>query len=383
MKPARLKPPFLGVYVHVPFCRRKCAYCGFYSVAYREELARGYVDAVVGEAERAASLDAKTLYVGGGTPNVLSADLLARFLYGLSESFSNAVEVSAESNPDLLTPAKAKVLRIVGVTRVSIGIQSLSPSVLAVIGRNGKVQQLPILMETLTSAGFTPEQVSFDVIYGIRGQTDEDVGRTLDAVIKSGAAHVSLYGFTLEPGSRIAHMPSPPVGDEDLFRRHHLLIDRVLTDAGILRYELSNYAKPGHECLHNLNYWKGGEWLGLGPAASGTRRDGDTVLRTHNPPDVRRYVDAVLRGEPAPQTVERLSKEEELEETVFLGLRLAEGLDEAALKRRSGPSANAMTKQAETLIARGCLIRNNGRLLVPVDKILLTDEIAVELLSVV
>jgi oxygen-independent coproporphyrinogen-3 oxidase len=380
MNSPRLKPPFLGVYIHVPFCRRKCAYCGFYSVTFREELARGYLDAVLKEAEQSASPSAKTLYIGGGTPNVLPVELLERLLAGLRAAFPNVSEISVEGNPELMTPAKAKVLKNAGVTRLSLGIQSLSPSVLATIGRNGKVQQLPVLMDVLASAGFAPEQISFDVIYGIRGQREKDVGETLDAIVQSGVAHVSLYGFTLEPNSRLSHQPSVPVGTDETFRSHHTLIDRMLTDAGILRYELSNYARPGFECFHNLNYWKGGEWLGLGPAASGTRREKGSVVRTHNLPDVGKYVAALRNSGVPPQTIEKLSKAEELEEAIFLSLRLAEGMDEAAFKRHLGPAAADMSQRVEVLIERGCLIRSNGRLFVPVDKVLLTDEIAVELL---
>ena len=380
MNSPRLKPPFLGVYVHVPFCRRKCAYCGFYSITFREELARSYLDALLKEAEQSASPDAMTLYIGGGTPNILPVDLLGRLLSGLCTAFPNASEISVEGNPDLMTPAKAKVMKNAGVTRLGLGIQSLAPSVLATIGRNGKVQQLPVLVDMLTSAGFAPEQISFDVIYGIRGQTDKDIEETLDAIVKSGVAHVSLYGFTLEPNSRLSHLLNAPVGTDETFRNHHTLIDRMLTDAGILRYELSNYARPGCECLHNLNYWKGGEWLGLGPAASGTRREKGSVVRTHNLPDVSKYVAALQNSGVPPQTIEKLSKEEELEEAIFLSLRLAEGLDETTFKRHLGHAADDMSERVEVLIERGCLIRSNGRLFVPVDKILLTDEIAVELL---
>jgi oxygen-independent coproporphyrinogen-3 oxidase len=220
--------------------------------------------------------------------------------------------------------------------------------VLATIGRNGKVQQLPVLMDVLASAGFAPEQISFDVIYGIRGQREKDVGETLDAIVQSGVAHVSLYGFTLEPNSRLSHQPSVPVGTDETF--------------------------------HNLNYWKGGEWLGLGPAASGTRREKGSVVRTHNLPDVGKYVAALRNSGVPPQTIEKLSKAEELEEAIFLSLRLAEGMDEAAFKRHLGPAAADMSQRVEVLIERGCLIRSNGRLFVPVDKVLLTDEIAVELL---
>ncbi|MBN1807960.1 MAG: radical SAM family heme chaperone HemW [Planctomycetes bacterium] len=377
-------PPFTGAYIHVPFCRKKCDYCAFYSVPFDDGAAGRWTKAVLREMMWCADPEAATLYVGGGTPTVLPAELLERLLRAAKEAFPQAVEFTVEANPDSFTPGKAAVLKQYGVTRVSLGIQSIERDVLERVGRRGPAPEVDLVLSTAEAAGFDPAELSFDVMFGVGGRPGRDIAGTVEAVISAGVGHVSLYALTVEDGTPLAERNPGAAADDEACAEEYMLIDGMLTAAGFHRYELSNYAKPGMECIHNLNYWKGGEWIGIGPGASGTRRRDGCTIRVQNLPDAAAYTEALVGGREPPRSAERLSEDEEMEEEVFLRLRLAEGLDIGAFEAGYGAGAASLLEAAAGRLAgSGLLNVADGKIIVPLEQVMLSDEITVELLEAV
>ena len=254
------------IYIHVPFCHRKCTYCAFYSVRSSEFGVRNYVEALLREMEERKGEQAhpiKTVYFGGGTPSILPIDLLARIVEGLRRCFglSQVEEVTLEANPEDLTPEYLASLRTLGVNRLSVGIQSLDDKVLRLLNRRHTAQQALEAVENAHRAGF--DNISVDFIYGIKDLKDFKV-------FKDMVSHVSVYALAVEPGTALAvqveqgRVTLP--GEEVVVRQYHAL-HRQLEEAGFRQYEVSNYARPGFESKHNSRYWDRTPYLGLGPGA--------------------------------------------------------------------------------------------------------------------
>jgi len=327
------------LYVHLPFCAAKCPYCDFFSLAGEGEDTAGAIELVLREADERAPRDPRTVFVGGGTPTYHSVDELRELFDGLDRASgfrASAAEVTVECNPESLDPAKAAALRELGATRLSIGFQSLDPATLALFGRVHDVDQSFRAYDAARAAGF--ERVSVDLIYGAPGQTTEGWLAELDRVLALGPDHVSAYSLTFEEGTpfhawrregRIVELDEEPA--LELFEATHAR----LAAAGLPAYEVSNFASSGQECLHNLNYWRNGPYVGIGPsAASKVGRS-----RFARPRSIARWGRAV-RGElPADEawsSSERLDPRAGLGETWWLGLRLLAGVDPAEARRAAG-----------------------------------------------
>ncbi|HEY5011592.1 MAG TPA: radical SAM family heme chaperone HemW, partial [Acidimicrobiia bacterium] len=263
--------PF-GVYVHVPFCAHRCDYCDFATWTDRAHLMGDYVDACVADLRRhdAASTlpPATSVFFGGGTPSLLPAELLVRVLDAIPRV--EGAEVTVECNPDSVDAAKLTAYRAAGVDRLSFGVQSSRPHVLAALGRTHDRDNVARSIATARDAGF--ERVSVDLIYGTPGETIDDWNRTLDDVLALEPDHVSAYALTVEPatplGKLVAAGASPAPDDDDQADKY-AIVDARLVDAGFAWYEISNWARPGQECRHNLLYWTGGDYLAIGCAAHG------------------------------------------------------------------------------------------------------------------
>src|SRR3954453_6107737 len=271
----------LGIYLHVPFCATRCGYCDFNTYT-ATELGGGasqatYVDTALVELDLARkvlvddSRPISTVFIGGGTPTLLPATDLARLLRGVDERFGLATdaEVTTESNPESVDKAALATLRQAGFPRMSFGMQSAREHVLAVLDRQhtpGRVQQV---VRDAKSVGF--EHVNVDLIYGTPGETDDDWRASLDAAIESGADHVSAYSLIVEPGTRLAgqvRRGDLPMPDDDVLAARYVMADETLHDAGFEWYEVSNWARsPSAQCRHNVLYWTGGDWWGVGPGA--------------------------------------------------------------------------------------------------------------------
>jgi oxygen-independent coproporphyrinogen-3 oxidase len=329
-----------GVYVHVPFCASRCGYCDFntYTAA---ELGDGvrrdtYVDTLLGELRLAARvLPARprvdTVFVGGGTPTLLPPDDLARVLDAIDETFGLAAdpEVTTEANPESVTPGSLKELRAAGYNRISLGMQSAAARVLAVLDRQHTAGRAVAAAGEARDAGF--DHVNLDLIYGAPGETGADFATSLAAAIEAGADHVSAYALIVEEGTRLAarmRRGELPYPSDDVAADRYLAADAALAAAGMRWYEVSNWAaSPAAQCRHNLLYWTGGDWWGLGPGAH-SHVGG---VRWWNVKHPARYAALVGEGVSPGAGREILTERERYVENVMLRLRLAAGLPLAEL----------------------------------------------------
>jgi oxygen-independent coproporphyrinogen-3 oxidase len=328
----------LSAYVHIPFCASRCGYCDFntYTAAELQRdgtsiTATTYPDRVIAEVNwlrnDQASDDRKlsTVFFGGGTPTLIDSKELVRILHSLKSSYglNDNVEVTTEANPDSVTLQDLEILRAGGFTRVSFGHQSSAANVLALLERThtpGKTWQA---VSDARSAGF--EHVSVDLIYGSPGETDSDLAETLDQVAAADVDHVSAYSLIVEPGTRLAarvargEVPNP---SDDVAAHRYELIDEKLHTLGMTWYEVSNWAKPGGECRHNVSYWRNQDWLGIGPGAHAHAAG----TRSWNLKHPAAWAARVDEGISASAESEVLEPSDIRHEEIMLGLRLREGL---------------------------------------------------------
>lgn len=349
----------LGLYVHVPFCARKCAYCDFYSLpAASPSRVEEYVDAVCAEiAAKAAGEPAATVFFGGGTPSLLLPTQMGRILAALRTGFSlaPAAEVSMEANPETVTEATLRGWRDAGVNRISLGVQSLDDAILKELGRIHDAARARAAAREARAAGFT--RIGADLMFGLPGQTPEGWRADLREVLGWPIEHLSAYEFTVEAGTPFAAAPHA-LPDEDAVLAMWDIVRDETARAGLAHYEISNYARPGAECRHNLVYWRDGEWLGFGPAAWSARG----ASRSGNPRDVDRWLAGRAAGFPPAET-DVLPPDRRAAESMVLNLRLLEGCDLAAFESRWG--AAALVKLDAVLsphLTAGRLERAGGRL---------------------
>ena len=279
---ARPGGPF-GIYIHVPFCATRCGYCDFNTYTPAElggANPDGWLEAMRAELGLAASRlgsppAVDTVFVGGGTPSLLGGAGLGAVLDAVRAHFTLAAdaEVTTEANPESTSPQLFEQLRAAGFTRVSLGMQSVAPHVLAVLDRVHSPGRALDAAREARGAGF--DHVNLDLIYGTPGESDDDLRRSVDAAIDAGVDHVSGYALVVEDGTAMARrvrrgeIAAP---DDDVLAQRYELLDAHLSAAGFDWYEVSNWSRPGGECRHNLGYWNGGEWWGAGPGAHGYRR---------------------------------------------------------------------------------------------------------------
>ncbi len=314
-----------GLYVHIPFCAHKCAYCNFASGTFSSLDPDRYVEAVTTElGSQSPSVPYATVFVGGGTPSYLEDETLHKLCEAIRHAAPDAIEWTVENNPNSLTASKIALMREAGVTRLSLGIQSLNPDELKFLERVHSVDEAHRAMD-LAAAAF-PDSWSADLIYGMPNQTDMSWEQTLDGVLTHNPPHVSAYELTYESETPLGQqlkrgeLNVPP--DEILLHRQEM-VESKLNKAGLQRYEISNYARPGAECRHNDFIWQGGDFDAVGNGAHG-RRGHQRWRHTHAPGD---YVKAIEAGDsPIRETDEDTSESERLMTTLLLGLRRREGV---------------------------------------------------------
>ncbi|WP_306548907.1 radical SAM family heme chaperone HemW [Desulfobulbus sp.] len=331
-----------GLYVHVPFCQKKCEYCSFYSFTPKSEDIRRYLEAVRRQMRQMAALPEvqglrfATVFFGGGTPSVLPPEVLASLLADCRALYAFAAgqtEITIEVNPGTIDPAGLRQLRRAGFNRLSIGVQSLDDQELHQLGRIHTGVDALAAIESARQAGFA--HCSFDLMYGLPGQTASSWGRTLDRAMDCAPQHLSMYELTVEEGSPFfLHQQQGrwTLPHEDEVLAMMAMIENRISRSPLARYEISNYAAPGRECRHNLNYWRNGLYLGLGPGA--VSAIGGRRLATLA--DFDRYCRRLTAGESADQEVEQLEAEAAFRETVVMGLRLLAGVSISGLRRRFG-----------------------------------------------
>ncbi len=336
-----------GLYVHIPFCAIKCFYCDFAAFSGQKNQVERYLAALGAEAALLPPRAPETLYVGGGTPSELSRAQIESLFERLRRAFPGArpAESTFEGNPESLDAEKLAVLVRAGVTRLSIGLQTADDELLKSVGRRHTAADFARVFALARAAGIPA--LSVDLMFGLPGQTLDSLRATLDFVLELDPEHVSLYGLQVEDRTLFAKRGVEE--DGPFGREMHELAIKALARAGLEHYEISNYAKPGHRSLHNVNYWRRGEYLGLGCSAASFLGG----VRSANDERLVPYLDAIESGRRPTAETEAPAGREALGEEAFLGLRLIEGFVPSAALRAAFSGSWAVLK------ARG-LAREDG-----------------------
>ena len=326
----------LGVYVHLPFCPYICPYCDFAKWPVRRSAAARYLTALYAEIDGVAPEPARTIFLGGGTPNAYEAGDVASIVERVRNHFGGAglpSEVSIEVNPELVRDGDFATYVRAGVTRVSIGVQSFDPAEIAILGRKHTVEDVRRAVETARAAAVP--SVSLDLIFAVPGQTPQSWRRSLETALALRVDHVSTYGLTIEEGTPYAawalREPRAFMNDGAEADLYQIAID-TLGSAGLEQYEISNFARPGHECVHNANYWANGDYIGLGVGAASYRGG----IRSVHTRELNEYVEATLGGGKIPGESERLEGLRKAGEAIMLALRTSQGVALATFKERYG-----------------------------------------------
>jgi len=354
----------LGIYVHLPFCPYICPYCDFAKWPMRRSRASSYLQALEAEINAAPSEPAATIFYGGGTPNAYAADEIASLTRLLRERFPNphaAHEISIEVNPELVRQTDFEGYVAAGINRVSIGVQSFVEPEIAILGRKHTAQQVERVVALARAAAL--RSLSLDLIFAVPGQTARSWEHSLEAAIDLGVDHISTYGLTIEAGtpyeSWYARDPAAFAGNDLEGELYGMAIDR-LERAGYEQYEISNFARPGHRCAHNENYWRNGEYIGFGVGAA-SYRGGERRVHTR---ELEKYLAAAASGGPIPGEAERLAGIEVVGEAVMIALRTAQGVALGEFKERYGVD---VAERYAPIVARyqsdGLLERRDDRLM--------------------
>ncbi|HJQ44196.1 MAG TPA: radical SAM family heme chaperone HemW [Jatrophihabitantaceae bacterium] len=347
-----------GYYIHVPFCARRCDYCAFATWTDRPHLIDEYLRACRTDIDRRVAQGAPpatSVFFGGGTPSLVPSSALMDVLAAIPHE--RDAEVTVECNPDTVTPELFDTYARGGVNRVSLGVQSMQPHVLQSLGRTHDVANVRAAA-ALASASFPT--FNLDVIYGGAGETLDDWRRTLESVLELAPPHVSAYALTIEAGTPLADDADRHPDDDDQADKY-LLATEVLRDAGLEWYEISNWARPGHECRHNWLYWSQGEYLGVGCAAH-SHRNGRRWWNVRTP---ERYIDAVASNHSVEAGDERLEPDARELEALQLSLRT-----------RAGVPADALPDDPEL---RHLVVVDNGSATLTIEGRLLANEVALRL----
>ena len=326
----------LGLYIHVPFCRSKCQYCDFYSLATKDDkLIDGYLDAICDHIKEAGELApgyrVDTIYFGGGTPSFFGGDGMAAILTTIRRSFdvANDAEISFEANPDSVSDRLLHRLRAEGFNRASLGIQSDDDEMLKKLGRPHTYAQAVTAYQRIRKAGF--RNVSVDLMYGLPGQTLQQWQETLDTVLRLLPEHISCYGLKVEPGTPFYEIrDSLNLPDDDLQAEMYLTAVETLGSRGFRQYEISNFCRKGLISKHNMKYWTGGEYLGFGPSASSDFAGKRFTLKR----DLQAYITAIREGGDIIDDVQEIPVRERAGEYLMLRLRTSLGISASEYERK-------------------------------------------------
>lgn len=345
------RQPYGALYLHLPFCKQRCRYCDFTTNAVSQDdpLIRDYVENLLMEIRRAGKdgrlKDCKTVYIGGGTPSYLGQKYLTEILYmlGVSMNLLPEMEVSMEANPDSLTEPMVRDLWALGVNRLSIGVQSFDDSVLATLGR---VHDSQAALKAIEAALTRFDNVSVDLMCGIPGQTMESLIASVETALDAGVKHVSVYPLTIEAGTEFARMMKKgklePV-DEDLQADMMEAAADLLVACGLHRYEVASYAYPGYECRHNIAYWTGVPYLGLGHSAVSMAQDSERRMRMQDG-----------------SIVDELNLPQMMAEDLMLGMRMSRGVSSEMVERATGLLPD-LPKTLDKLQSQGLVCFSDGR----------------------
>ncbi|MDH5202966.1 MAG: radical SAM family heme chaperone HemW [Nitrospirota bacterium] len=409
-------PEFL--YIHIPFCIKKCLYCDFFSVPYDESLAKTYTDALCSELslKKGFAKTLKTIYIGGGTPSLLPDECFTQLFRCLRDNFhlSSSPEITVEANPGTINQSKITTLLSLGVNRLSIGIQSFEDEELKTLGRIHTEDDALQSIELIKNTGL--DIFSIDLMYGIPGQTIDSWKKSISKAIELSPAHISTYELTLEENTPLYELiqsdeinpPSPTLNsplakegyrgvintetegfsgkikmpDEGLILEMYNYVIDYLTFCGYEHYEVSNFALPGFRCIHNLNYWARGEYIGVGAGAHSFVKG----VRSNNIKDVNNYIDDLNKGIIPETESTKLTSEEIFKEFIFLGLRKTDGISINKLPPFTPPLArgdrggcDSLLNACKELVDDGYLEIENGNLRLTRKGLVISNTIIVKL----
>lgn len=378
-----------SLYIHIPYCRHKCIYCDFFSGG------SSIADWDAFEAKVMEELDSRlgeltfpliSLYLGGGTPSLMPADTLSELFSGLksrlpelnensnfiNDSRNKSPEITLEVNPEDVTPQNIENWKNCGINRISVGLQSFSDDILKFIGRKHSAEQSRRALRLLSEEF---GNVSADLIFGLPGQSMKSFADDLDFIIKSGIRHISCYSLMFEPGTALNELRRQhrlDEADEGLSRDMYTLLSQHLNEAGYRHYEISNFAIPGYESLHNTGYWTGRQYLGLGPSAHSF--DGKNTRRA-NPWKLKEYLNHDFRTNTF-YAEEKLTRQECIEESIMLGLRMDSGINIVDFNERFGSDEyKILLKKAIPMIDKGFLILTPSELKLTGKGVMISDNI--------
>lgn len=348
--------PGFGLYIHIPFCVSKCAYCAFSSLAGGGRLIAPYIEALHQEvdriAHRGAGRSVQSVYFGGGTPSLLAPTVLAGVLEHCRAAFSIAsdAEITLEANPETVTEDRVRAYLDAGVNRVSMGVQSLQDQALIELGRPHTAGRAIAAAHAVRRAGC--RNINLDLLYGLPGQTLDEWRHTLARTLDLDPDHLSAYALTPEPGTEIGGAVASgavALPEADVIQQQEAILYNAVERAGFSRYEISNYAKPGRACRHNMLYWRCDDWIGIGASAH-SHIAGRRWWNRFDPAD---YIQAGL-GHSTIADTETLTPDQQVNETLAFGLRLVEGVSTRRINQRFGRAAwTAKAREITKLVAQG------------------------------
>lgn len=372
----RAKMNKVGLYIHIPFCRRKCPYCDFYSISFNEELKAKYLKVLEQEifnfSKKMQGLEADSLYLGGGTPSLLDAFEVEGIINKCQKNFalSYESEVTLEANPDTLNLEKLKGYRSAGINRLSLGFQSFKDEELKLIGRLHTVQKALKIYEQALKANF--KNISIDLIMGLPQQSKERWEFSLKQVAQLKPQHISAYILEIKGNSSWAKNPPAFLPSEELVEEMYYMTIDYLTSQDYRHYEISNFALQGFSSHHNLKYWNGGYYLGLGCAAHSFYGN----YRYNNVTDINQYIKFIEHSGSAIENEVVVTPQKRLEETIFLGLRKTEGIEVKRFKQQYGIDIiTYFSTEINRFIEAGLIEINNGFLKLTRKGLLLSNEV--------
>lgn len=374
-----------GLYIHIPFCKRKCNYCDFISFTDKADcFIASYCDALKKEmsfySQKLQSYSFDTVFIGGGTPSVIDEKFISDILFSLKQSFNitTNAEITIEANPGTLSEEKLLSYRKTGINRLSLGVQSMDDKVLKAIGRIHNAVEAIKSFNLARKCGF--DNINIDLMYALPMQTEESLLDTLNKVITLAPEHISAYSLILEERTKLFDMYEQGKivlpNDDKAYSLHRKCIE-YLTQNGYSRYEISNYAKSGRECKHNLNYWQNGEYLGLGIAAHSAIRISENLERWSNTSSFDDYI----QNPQAEETHDIILHDEEIFEFVMLSLRKTEGFSLSSFKERFNESfMERYSDKLKKLIDKGWIIVSDNWLRLTDGGLDMQNEVLTELL---
>lgn len=370
-----------SLYFHIPFCRKRCCYCDFFSTTASGAERDGYVDLLCRHLElihcnESVNRALQTIYFGGGTPSLLTTEQVTQLLTACRARFglNDAAEITLEVNPGTFGGEYLKQVRQAGVNRLSIGIQSFDDQQLGQLGRCHNVDQARAAVKAARAAGF--DNISLDLMFALPGQNADDLDREIDQLLQQAPEHISVYGLTIEEGTEFERWQQQGLltaVDEDEYARQYELLRARFSAAGYEHYEVSNFARPGRRCLHNQRYWQRRNCLSIGAGAHSFVESGYGE-RWHVPADLARYRQLLTAGVDPAEQLEGFDRQGAMIETVYLALRTSAGVDLAAFEERFGePLQRAFPAALARLQAS--LVCSRERIILPSQHWLIYDHL--------